>query len=67
MIDRKKGFVVDTIAEHLASYATSITYQDTPPEVVHRAKGLLIDTLACGIAGFASEPGKIARSIAARV
>lgn len=58
---------MDTIAEHLASYATSITYQDIPPEVVHRAKGLLIDTLACGIAGFASEPGKIARSIAARV
>ena len=55
------------ITEYLASYATSIKYQEIPPEVAHRAKALLIDTLACGIRGYATEPGKIARRIAGHV
>lgn len=57
-------FAVGSLAEYLASYATSTKYQEIPSEVVHRAKALLIDTLACSICGFASEPGKIARKIA---
>jgi 2-methylcitrate dehydratase len=58
---------VSHITEYLASYATSIKYQEIPPEVAHRAKALLIDTLACGIRGYATEPGKIARRIAGHV
>ncbi len=58
---------MDNIAEYIASYGTSIKYEDFPPEVVHKVKGLLIDTLACAMGGYASEPCKIACSIAERV
>ncbi len=65
MAERSEGTIMaDRISEYLASYTTSATYEDLPPTVVRRVKGLLIDTLGCGIAGYASEPGKIARSIA---
>lgn len=58
---------VDRITEYLSSYAAGLTYEDIPPEVVHKVKSLLIDSLGCGIGGYASEPGKIARRIAGRV
>ena len=50
-----------TIAEQLSSYATSLHYQDLPPEVVHQAKRLIIDTLGCALGGYASVPSSIAR------
>ena len=53
--------MVSSLAEYLASYGTSIKYQDILPKVVHKLKALLIDTLACGLAEYDSEPGKIAR------
>ena len=55
------------IAEKLASYGTSLTYEDIPPEAVHKAKQLLIDTLGCAIGGYTSEPARIARMNADRV
>jgi 2-methylcitrate dehydratase len=68
MIGRKiGGFMMDNIAEYLASYGTSIRYEDIPPEVVHKTKILLVDTLGCGIGGYTGTPGKIARGIAGRV
>ena len=57
----------DHIAEYLASYGSSIRYEDLPPEVVYRAKILLIDTLACAIGGYTGEPSKIARRMACRI
>ena len=57
----------DNIAEYLASYGSSIRYEDLPPEVVHRAKILLIDTLACAMGGYTGEPCKIARRMASRI
>lgn len=59
--------MVSSIAEYLASYGTSIKYENIPPEVAHKLKALLIDTLACGLAGYDSEPGKIARRVAGGV
>ena len=56
-----------TIAEQLSSYATSLHYQDLPPEVVHQAKRLIIDTLGCALGGYASVPSSIAREVAATV
>jgi 2-methylcitrate dehydratase len=56
-----------TIAERLSSYATSLRYQDLPPEVVHQAKRLIIDTLGCALGGYTSEPSKIARDLAGTV
>ncbi len=58
---------MDKNTEYLASYATSLKYEDLPPEVVHKTKGLLIDTLGCALGGYSSEPSKIARKIAGRV
>src|SRR3972149_2833598 len=58
---------MDSITEYLACYGSSITYEDIPPEAVHKVKGLLIDALACGLGGYASEPGEIARRVAERI
>ncbi len=56
-----------TIAETIASYCASLTYDDIPPETLHKAKGLLIDSLGCALGGYTGEPAKIARKIAGRV
>jgi 2-methylcitrate dehydratase len=58
---------MDRITEYLSSYTAALTYEDLPPEVVHKVKGLLIDSLGCGIGGHASKPGEIARRIAGRI
>lgn len=56
-----------TIVDTLSSYATSLRYEDLPPEVVHQAKRLIIDTLGCAIGGYSSEISTIAREIAQTV
>ena len=53
-----------TIAERLSSFATSLRFQDLPPEVVHQAKRLIIDTLGCAFGGYAGQPSKLARDLA---
>ncbi len=58
---------MNTLAERLSSYSTSLQYQDLPFEVSHQAKRLIIDTLGCAIGGYNSEPSKIARDLAATV
>ena len=58
---------MDKITKYLASYATSLKYDDLPAEVVHKTKGLLLDTLGCAVGAYSSEPAKIARKIAGRV
>jgi len=58
---------MDNIAEYLAHYGSSMTYEHLPPETILKAKGLLIDALACGVGGYASDTGKIARRIAERI
>jgi 2-methylcitrate dehydratase len=58
---------LDPNSQYLSSYGSALTYEDLPPEVIHKAKGLLIDTLACAMGGYASEPGKIARRMAERI
>ena len=58
---------MDRMTEYLASYGSSIQYEDIPAVVRQKVKGLLIDTIACGIGGYASGPGEIVRRIAGRV
>jgi 2-methylcitrate dehydratase len=55
------------VAETLARYATSLKYEDLPPEVVREAKRFIIDTIGCGLGGFGAEPSQIANKLAARV
>ena len=58
---------MDSISDYLTTYATSLTFQDLPPEAVHQAKRLWVDTLGCAIGGLSSEPARIARDLAAGV
>jgi 2-methylcitrate dehydratase len=56
-----------TVAETLARYATSLRYDDIPPDVVREAKRYLIDSVGCGLGGFSAEPSQIANRLAAGV
>jgi len=56
-----------TLVEQLSRYAATLSYDDLPPEVVHQAKRLIIDTVGCALGGYASDPARIARDIAATV
>ncbi len=58
---------MDPITFQLAEYATSLTQDKLPYEVVHDAKRLIIDALACAIGGFDTDIGRITRTIAERV
>ena len=58
---------MQTIAEKLGAYASSLKYEALPAEVAHQAKRMLVDTLGCALGGYASEPGRIARELAATV
>lgn len=57
----------DRVTDYLVSYATSMTYEDLPDEVVLKAKGLVLDSLGCALGAYASEPPRIARQMARRV
>jgi len=58
---------MDQIVDYLSDYAAALSCNDLPAEVVHHAKRMLIDTLGCAIGGYASEPSKMARTLAATV
>jgi len=58
---------MDQIVDYLSDYAAALSFNDLPAEVVHHAKRMLIDTLGCAIGGYASEPSKMARALAATV
>ncbi|HYK14595.1 MAG TPA: MmgE/PrpD family protein [Burkholderiales bacterium] len=56
-----------TIVEQLSAYATALRYEDLPSDVVQQAKRLIVDSVGCALGGYASEPAKIARAMAATV
>ena len=58
---------MDHTTEHIATFATSLTYDDLPQRTVAAAKRLLIDTLGCAIGGYHSEPVKISRRLASHM
>ena len=47
----------------LVRFATSLRYEDLPPEVVHATKRLLLDTIGCAFTGWASTKGKLAAGL----
>ena len=55
---------MDRTTEDLAAYATSLSYSDLSPEVVHQAKIRVIDSLGCAMGGYDSQPSQIARRLA---
>lgn len=58
---------MDRFLDCLSSYATSLTIDDLPQEVVHEAKRRIIDLLGCAIGAYMAEPCKIARAHALEV
>ena len=56
-----------TIAETMSSWSTALHYSRLPSEVVHLTKRMIIDTIGCALGGYASEPSRIARELAATV
>ncbi|MGH8058208.1 MAG: MmgE/PrpD family protein, partial [Candidatus Entotheonellia bacterium] len=58
---------MDRIEDSLTDYATALTFDDLPSDVVQRATRMLVDTLGCAIGGFSSEPSKVARALAGTI
>jgi 2-methylcitrate dehydratase len=58
---------VTTVVEKLSAYTRGLRYENLPAEVVHQAKRLIIDTMGCALGGYAGEPPRIARDLAATV
>ena len=58
---------MQTIAERLAAYASTLKYEDLPADVVHRTRRIIMDTLGCAIGGYDSEPARMARELAGEV
>src|SRR4051812_46299606 len=57
---------VDRIQQHLAQYASALTFENLPPEVVHAAKLRFLDIMGVLIGGYFAEPCRMARELAAR-
>ena len=58
---------IDSTQERLTRYACDLTYNGITEEAVHAAKVRVIDTLGALVAGFFSEPARIARNLAAQM
>jgi len=43
------------VARELAKFATTLTFQDLPQDVIHQTKRVVLDTLGCAIGGYDSE------------
>src|ERR1051325_6965314 len=57
---------MDHSTRSIAEFATRLTYEDLPAEVIHDCKRRIIDTIGCAIAACDAEPARIARAVAAR-
>jgi 2-methylcitrate dehydratase len=55
------------VAETLARYAITLTYEDLPQEVVRTAKRAIFDTFGCAIGGYTAKPSQIAIKLASDV
>jgi 2-methylcitrate dehydratase len=56
-----------TLAEDLAEYSYSLSYNDLPSETVTETKKRILDALGCAIAGLNVEPALIAREYAMNI
>jgi 2-methylcitrate dehydratase len=57
---------MDSTTRKLASYLTSLSYEQLTSATVHEAKKHLVDTMGCLLGGYDSEPALIARRMAAQ-
>src|SRR4051812_16489271 len=57
----------DRIQSQLSSYAASLTFEHLDDKTVHAAKVRVIDTFGALVGGFAGDPCRIARDVAAQM
>jgi 2-methylcitrate dehydratase len=53
-----------TLAQQLANFACSLTFEDLSPAAVHEVKRRVIDSLGCALGAWNEEPCVIARQVA---
>src|SRR5688572_11729370 len=56
----------NTLAERMANFATTLTFEQLPREVVHEAKRVVIDSIGVALGAYREEPCVIARRVATR-
>ena len=56
--------MVSTLERAMIDYAAGLRFDELSPSVLHQAKRRVIDTIACALAAHASEPARIARTLA---
>ena len=54
----------DTLAHKFADYATTLSFDDLPQEVVHEAKRVIIDSIGVALGAWQEDPCVAARSVA---
>src|ERR1700682_1516995 len=47
-----------SIAETMAEYATTLKYEELPPEIVRMTKRIMIDTLGCALGAYSANPSQ---------
>lgn len=52
------------LAERLAHYCASFSYESLPKEAIHEVKRRVIDSMGCAMGAYLADPPKIAREIA---
>ena len=55
---------MDQLVDQMTAYATEMSYEELPPEVVDRTKRLILDSVGCALGAFPSPPATIARAMA---
>ncbi len=58
---------MDRTTDLLSTYASNLTYEQLPADVVHQVKRTLIDSAGCAIGGLQAEPACMARHLAETV
>lgn len=53
---------MDRFLDTLSTYASSLTFEKLPAEVVHETKRRVVDALGCAMGAYMKEPAKIARA-----
>jgi 2-methylcitrate dehydratase len=56
---------MDALTRQLADHAASLTFDQIPPDIVHRARQSLLDALGCAMGGLHCDSARIARRLAA--
>ena len=57
---------MDNLTRLIADYASSLSFEELPAQVVHAATQRTVDSLACAIAAYRCEPAQIALRLARR-